>query len=374
LSLLATTRYALWIALAITPAAASGQSSAPSSSPLSSPAADPRWIDGTPIKGQTLDEAIFAAGEGEVPAWQAASEVRLAQSSDFANEATAPAQETDAVPPLSPPGPAPEDRSLWQGMDLKGAWVPQLEGDSLGESDLSATVKFGMPLPLIGGPLLVSPRYGLHLLDGPPGDRLPAGYDVPPRLHDLEVGFMTFRELSERWLLNVGLTVGVYGDDSSLDSADALGFSGMAIGIYKQSPQVQYALGVVLLNRDDLPAVPVIGVIYDTGAVKYEVMMPRPRIVWRLPGAEGDPVQRAVYLGGELGGGAWAVAKSDGSTDRINISRYGLLLGWEAKGPGRSSRSFEFGYLFDREIEFTELEDFEVDLDNSLIARAGVSF
>ncbi|MGL4514870.1 MAG: DUF6268 family outer membrane beta-barrel protein [Lacipirellulaceae bacterium] len=338
------------------------------------------WLDGAPIEGATLDEAILAPRNAvEGPEWQSAGEVRLAQSSDFANEATAPAQQTDAVPPLSQPPLPAEDRSVWQGMELEGTWVPQLEEDGLGESDLSATIKLGLPMPLIGGPLLVSPRYGLHLLDGPPGDQLPAGYDVPPRLHDLEVGFMTFRELGERWLLNVGVTVGVYGDDASLDTGEALGVSGMVVGIYKQSPQVQYAIGAAFLNRDDLPVVPAVGVIYDTGAVKYELMMPRPRIVWRLDpaeanGAAGQGVQRAIYLGGELGGGAWAVQRLDGSTDRMNVSRFGLVLGWEAKGPGRGSRNFEIGYLFDREIEFTDLEETEVDLDNSLIARVGVSF
>lgn len=348
--------------------------SAQSGIPPIAPSTDSRWIDGTPIEGQTLDEAIVAAPRGEVPRWQSAGEVRLAQSSDFANEATSPAQSPDAAAAPAEPATPPQDRSMWQGIKLEGAWVPQLEGDSLGESDLSATVKLGLPMPVIGGPLLVSPRYGLHLLDGPPGDRLPAGYDIPPRLHDLEVGFMTFRELGDRWLLNAGVTVGVYGDDSSLDAADALGVSGMVVGIYKQSPQVQYAIGAAFLNRDDLPVVPAVGVIYDTGAVKYELMMPRPRVVWRIPGAEGDPVQRSVYLGGELGGGAWAIQRLDGSTDRMNLSRFGLVLGWEARGPGRSVRSAEIGYLFDREIEFTNLEDFEVDLDNSLVTRIGVSF
>ena len=167
--------------------------------------------------------------------------------------------------------------------------------------------------------------------------------------------------------------MGVYGDDHSLDDSDALRVSGVGVAIYKASEKVQWAFGVAYLNRDDISVLPVVGLIYDLGWVKYELMMPRPRIVWRLSPECGDCEERAFYLAGEFGGGTWAVQRESGASDTLNLSRYGLLVGYEQTSPGGWGRRFEFGYLFGRDLEYG-IGGEEISLDDSLIARAGIFY
>ncbi|MEN0111186.1 MAG: hypothetical protein AAF805_10745 [Planctomycetota bacterium] len=299
--------------------------------------------------------------------------IRLAQSTDAVSRpAVAPVgpQGGPQAPPLRP---GPRGRGLLQGGELLFDYAPRFEDDSLGRTVMSASLTLGVP-PLVGGmPLLVTPRAGLHLVDGP--DPL----DVPSTLNDFEVSFASFKKLSRKWTARGSVTVGVYGDDHSLGDSDALRVSGLGLGIYEASREWQLAVGVAYLNRDDISVIPVAGAIYDAGGVRYELMMPRPRIVWRLPG-DGSPEQRSIYLGGELGGGAWAVRRTDGTTDTLNLNRFGLLLGYEWSGAPPGSRPgsgpsirYELGYLFGRDLEYADSGE-ELSLDDSLVVRVGRTF
>lgn len=287
------------------------------------------------------------------------------------------AQSTEAISRpalLEPPKPTagPARRGLLQSIDLTADWAPRFDDDSLGRSTLSASVGLGVPPFVFGAPVLVTPRAALHLLDGPDVT------DAPATLNDFEVSFGTFKKLNDRWMARASMTVGVYGDDHSLSDSDALRVSGLAIAIWDYSPAWKWAFGVVYLNREDISVVPAVGVIHDRGAVRYELMLPRPRVVWRLPqGAEGN--ERSLYLAGELGGGAWAVRRDDGTTDTLNLSRWGLVLGYETKSSpaagawGGAKRRYEIGYLFGRDLEYANTGE-EFSLDDSLIVRVGWSY
>ncbi len=287
--------------------------------------------------------------------------IRLAQNSNFANNAaTLPVGQKTTIG-------GPDERGLFQGLDLVADWAPRLENDSLGFSTLGATLQLGVPPQFVAGmPMLVKPRWGLHLLDGTDGT------DAPPRLNDLELGFSAFQKISARWLFVGEVNVGVYGDDRSLDTSNALRVSGSAVGIYTTENDWKWAFGVAYLNRDDISLVPVVGLIYDQGAVRYELMFPRPRILWRLPTTI-DCIERSFYLGGEFGGGAWAVRRTSGATDTLNLSSYGLLLGYEQRAVGGWSRRYELGYLFGRRLEYSGSNE-RISLDDSLIARMGLSY
>ncbi len=295
------------------------------------------------------------------PFLQTDESIRLAQ-----NTSSIVTEKNSVLAPTGAPPINDRSRQLLQGIDLKNEWIPQFDEDSLGETSSSLAVKLGMPAPFIGGPLLVKPRLGIKLLDGPDVT------DVPARLYDMEVGFATFRKINARWMLNASVNVGVYADDYSLDTDDALQVSGMIMGIYSQSPQVQWVFGVAALNRNDLPVLPIIGLTVDQGWVKYEATFPRPRIVWRLPDC-GPDEERALYVGGDIGGGSWAVQRTSGLTDSINLSRFGFLIGYEQTTPNQTKVNYELGYLFNREIEFEETGE-TFDLDDSLFARINLAF
>lgn len=326
----------------------------------------------------TLSSAALlrAQTEGEAPtdgsAWIFADPppVRLAQSTEAISR---PALVEAPGPSPGVRGDAPR-RGLLQNIQFVADWVPRLEDDSVGRSTLSAAVGLGVPPFVFGSPVLITPRAAIHSVTGP------NLIDAPSTLNDLEISFGTFKKFSDRWMARLNVTVGVYGDDHSLNDSDALRVSGVGVAIYNYSPEWQWAFGAAYLNRDDISVVPAVGVIRDCGDVRYEIMMPRPRIVWRLP-QDGSGVGRSIYLAGELGGGAWAVRRDDGTTDTLNLSRWGLVLGFERAAAqtvgmwawGGWKTRYEIGYLFGRSLEYANSDE-EISLDDSLVARVGWSY
>ncbi|MEM1305588.1 MAG: hypothetical protein AAGG46_11860, partial [Planctomycetota bacterium] len=142
----------------------------------------------------------------------------------FADPSVQPAQTTvlggqdpfamPATPKLMWPPPGGRDTSF-QKVTFESSFLPAFENDGLGIFGLKTGVTFGLPFPTREAPLLITPGYEVLFLDGPNFD------DVPPRLHAATLELSAFRLLTDRWLLNVATTVGVYADDGSFGDEDA---------------------------------------------------------------------------------------------------------------------------------------------------------
>ncbi len=253
---------------------------------------------------------------------------------------------------------------VFQKLFFTGTWIPQLDDDSLGFSELETGIVFGVPFFRVTAPLLVTPRFAVHYLDGPTAP------DLPARVYDAEVTFRHLRKFGNSpWAMNAAVTLGHYSDFESSD-ADAFRVTGQAFAVYESSPATTWVFGVVYLNREDLSIIPAVGVIYEpTPNVKYEAILPRPRIAWRLPDGE-----RWAYLAGEFGGGIWSIERPmTGTQDLLTCNDYRVLFGIERKIPGGLSRRVEVGYVFGRELEFASATP-NVRLDDSFFLRGGVTF
>ena len=84
-------------------------------------------------------------------------------------------------------------------------------------------------------------------------------------------------------------------------------------------------------------------------------------------------VEQWIYVGGELGGGTWAIRHSDGASDLMSYSDWRLFLGVETKSLVGLSSHIEIGYVFHRYIRLASTEN-NYFVDNTLMARAGVNF
>ncbi|WP_146396217.1 DUF6268 family outer membrane beta-barrel protein [Pseudobythopirellula maris] len=253
---------------------------------------------------------------------------------------------------------------MFQRFQWTGEWFPAIDGDpsALGVSSLGASVMLGAPLPFTDGHLLITPRYEVNYFEGP------TVTDMPPRTHEAAVEFGHIRLLSPRWMLNLSTSIGVYGDDHSLDSGDALRITGRAIGIYQATHEWQWIVGVVYLDRDDVPILPALGAVYKSGGFKADLLFPRPKLTWELGG------DSRVYLGGEFGGGSWAVARTGtGLTERADLLSYQLFAGVEQGVKGGWNRRIEAGYAFGRELEYAE-SGTVFELDDTLFVRSGVTY
>ncbi|MEX0586867.1 MAG: hypothetical protein WD176_09490, partial [Pirellulales bacterium] len=109
-----------------------------------------------------------------------------------------------------------------QRLSLMGAWMPALDSDGFGMSDLEAYAVLGLPAPTTDWPLLVTPFFAIHYLDGPPTP------DLPARLHDASVQFR-WLPMPLEWLrLDLAVEPGLHSDFEK-DDADALRFPAHAL-------------------------------------------------------------------------------------------------------------------------------------------------
>jgi hypothetical protein len=277
-----------------------------------------------------------------------------------------PGVSPSGMKPWFPPG----GRSgVFQKVKFTGAYLPRFSDDSLGMSDLELDVVFGLPFLTVETPLLVTPFYAVHFTDGPDSP------DVPPRLHDAAIRFDHIRPLSDRWLVMLDLTLGQYADDASFDSSEAFRITGGGAGVYRSSDQWKWVLGAEYVNRANTQILPVAGFVYTPNDdAEYRLVFPAPKLSWRLPWTEvPGSDERWVYIGGEFGGGAWAVRRTDGTEDRLDITDWRVFLGYERKITGGLSRHVELGYVFSRTLEYQSNGE-QIDLGDTLMVRGGLTY
>jgi hypothetical protein len=269
-------------------------------------------------------------------------------------------------PSLLPPG---TRSGVFQKAKFTATWLPQLDDNSLGWTDLRADVVFGLPFFTRETPIVITPTYEAHFLDRP------SGFDLPPRLHDLSIDFHHFRRVGDHWIADFAITPGLFADDHSLDSHDAFRLNGRAVAVYEPTPVWKWVLGVSYLDGAWSKVIPIAGVVYEPhDGVEYELVFPAPRAAWRLPNSR-LPGQDEYwfYVAAEFGNAIWAFEQSDGTDDVFASRDWRLLLGLEHKVIGGLSSRAEIGYVFNREIKLASDGD-DVDLDDTFLLRVGLVY
>jgi hypothetical protein len=277
----------------------------------------------------------------------------------------------EAAPSGLRPLPRPRDArdGFFQKAKFTGTWIPQLDDNSLGWTDLRSEVTVAVPFFTREAPMLITPFYELHFLDRP------NGLDLPPRLHDAAIDFSHFRRVTNNWFVNLAVSPGYYADDHSFDSDDACRINGRAVAVYDPTPELKWVIGATYVHGGWAKVVPVAGFIYEPNDdVSYEMVFPRPRAAWRLatspvPGRD----EYWFYVLGEFANAIWAFDQSDGTDDMLAYRDFRIILGLERKIIGGLSHRIEAGYVFDREIKLASDGD-EVDMEDSVLLRAGVVY
>jgi hypothetical protein len=283
----------------------------------------------------------------------------------------------NTVAPLNQISPEPQGQlppgarnGVFQKIYANGTYLPAIgdEPDTLGFGELETGVVFGFPFPRRDTPLLATPQFGVHFLDnaGP--------LDIPKALYDSAVEFRHLRKFGGGpFAMDVSTTVGYYSDFDQAAS-QAVRVSGRGIGVYESSPTTKWLLGVAYLNRAGASVLPIGGVIYEpTPQVRYELVFPRPRAYWQLPGSTSG-IEDWVYFGGEFGGGVWSITRpSTGDLDLLSYSDWRLMAGYEHKIIGGVSTRFEGGYVFNRQLDFKSATP-DVSLDDTIFVRLGMTY
>lgn len=269
----------------------------------------------------------------------------------------------DGAPVEEKPRSLPGAREgIFQGGSLGATW---LAGSDLQMVDALTQASFGFPFPSREAPVVFTPGYGLHLLDGP------ADLDVPSQLHDAWLETRFPRRLSEKLMLDVAVAVGYY-SDFERGSDDAIRITGRAIALYDWSPKSKVALGVVYLDRNDVTVLPAVGLTWTPSPDRrIELIFPRPRFAWRTYRFdEFDPsgAEWWYYISGEFGGGTWAVVRADGAPDELTYQDYRVIFGLERKPTGLTPSRLETGYVFGRALQYASTDQ-DYDVDSTFMAR-----
>ncbi|MEW4487667.1 DUF6268 family outer membrane beta-barrel protein [Thalassoglobus sp. JC818] len=216
-------------------------------------------------------------------------------------------------------------------------------------------------------PLLrVSPRFAWHSVDRPDS------IDLPANVYDTAVDIALFLPFNEQWSFFGGVAPGLYTDFDNT-SSDAFRVIGRALLFYKRSEFLKYAFGFVYLDREDISALPAIGAIWtpqSTPNLTFEIMFPKPRIKYVLEKC--GEAENFVYLGGELGGGTWAIQERSGRDTIVTYNDLKLALGYEKSNPEGLTWFLETAYVFDRSLEYPDQP--EVDLSSSGMVRVGLKY
>jgi hypothetical protein len=315
--------------------------------------------------GNALPPQAIAPGPVSSPAWQ-----------PYPPAVSGPSNQEPIYPPTPEPSlresltPPDARNGFFQKARFTATWLPQLESDSLGWTDLRTEVVTALPFFTRENPIIITPSYELHFLDRP------AGFDLPPRLHDLAIDFHVFRVFGNHWIADFAVAPGLYADDYSFDSNDAQRINGRAVGVYAPDLEWKWLLGATYVHGGWAKIVPIVGVVYEPNDdVEYELVFPRPRISWRLPSS---PVpgrdEYWSYVALEFQNLIWAFEQNDGTADVLASRDYRLLFGLERKVVGGISYRAEIGYVFNRDIKIASVSGEDIGLDDTVLLRAGVTY
>ena len=81
---------------------------------------------------------------------------------------------------------------VFQKLIFDGTWLASGRASGFGMSDLSLKTVLGFPMPTRRSPLLITPGFGVHYLDGP------VASDLPSQLYDAYTQFRWMSECSPR--------------------------------------------------------------------------------------------------------------------------------------------------------------------------------
>lgn len=233
---------------------------------------------------------------------------------------------------------------------------------------LELTSTFAVPMFYnVETPLLVTPGFAFNWLGGPPNP-----YDLPPRVYDAYLDFAWYPRVSP-WLgAELGFRTGVWSDFDHVDS-DAVRFLGRGLATVSLTPTLDILFGAVYLDRAKVKILPAGGVYWrPTPEWDAYIVFPNPKV--RKSWFSWGNAHVFWYAAGEYGGGSWSVERLAGP-DRIDINDIRAIGGIEWETITKIRGYIEVGYVFDREVVFTEQAPIgDYGLHDTVMVRGGIDF
>jgi len=157
-----------------------------------------------------------------------------------------------ADPPQLPPG---ARNGFFQKVLADATWLAPGGDRSMGQTDLQLQGVFALPCPKPTSPLVLTPGFAVHYLDGP------EEADLPPQLHE---GYTQFRWLSQvapQLGLDLAVTPGWYSDFNQ-SSSEAFRLTAHAASAWTWTDTAKIVFGAAYLDRPDAEVIPIGGLIW----------------------------------------------------------------------------------------------------------------
>ena len=294
---------------------------------------------------------------------------KLISHPDSSAQILAPPGETISPGPAEPP--QSDIRSgFFQRAIFNGTWLPRTAGSGgFGQYDLATKLVVALPCPTTDSPLVITPGFTAHYLDGP------ADVDLPPRLYDCYSQFRWLSQVTPQLGLDFAVTPGWYSDFEQ-NSGKAFRMPAHAAAAWTLNPTVKLVLGAAYLARFDVNYIPVGGIIWTPNDdTKCELLFPEPKIARRISceRSAGRETNTWLYMAGEFAGDAWAIEMQNGGVGQVVLRDCRLIFGIERKTIQGFGAKFEVGYVFARRIVYAG-DTPEFDPSDTILLRGGVQY
>jgi len=259
---------------------------------------------------------------------------------------------------------------IFQKLIFNGTWLSGgTDSRSFGQNDLESKVILALPCPTRDSPLVITPGFTVHYLQGP------ANVDLPPRLFESYMQFRWLSQVTPQWGLDLAVTPGIFSDFNQ-GANDAFRLTGHAAAAWTYNPAVKVILGAAYLDTFDINVTPIGGISWKPNEeLTFDLIYPTPKISKRIHCFDGlnKDAETWVYMAGEVAYDSWAIAHSDGANDQVLLSDDRLILGLQRKIRGGLCASVEIGYVFNRRIRFnSDIPNFYPE--DTVLLRGGLMY
>jgi len=255
---------------------------------------------------------------------------------------------------------------------VRHTYLANSSGSELGIHDLELTSTVAIPNFINSNqPLRISPGFIFHFWDGPDSVVHP-GFDLPAQAYSSYLAFDHLTNPANRFGLETNFTIGYYSDFKN-NSSDAIRLTGRLLGWQRLNAYTVGKFGVEYFDRVNVKLLPAFGVyMTPTPDIKLDLFFPRSKLSHRLPNF--NDFEAWAYVGGEYGGGSWAIERTGGAKDQADINDVRAFLGVEWMGPRRITGFLEAGYVFERELLYRSDPLNGLDLHDTVMIRSGLAF
>ncbi|MEX0867378.1 MAG: hypothetical protein WD030_08460 [Pirellulales bacterium] len=259
---------------------------------------------------------------------------------------------------------------LMQNVRGRYTWINGPGDDDVEWNIIEAEATFLFPFFHSPTPILLSPGGAINLVAGPSTG---GGADLPPQLYDLYLDAAWRPQITERLAADLGFRPGIYTDFENFDS-EALRYQGRALAAISWTPTVEVRLGAVYLDRVQIQWLPAGGIVWTPDENRrFEFLFPNPKFAWRL--SQYGNADFWIYIAGEYGGGSWQITRDSGVVEeRVDYNDIRFILGLEWSTPRGLKGMVEVGYLWNRELVYSDTTADDLDLESTFMLRGGLQF